>query len=205
MGVYKHELEKFKSFYYNYNFNQIDLTQKDGFIYAGSDLLQDADGNLLGETENYLNVGYKLKGPISKLLSNLFPYNFIFKGKKVSSIESVFQAIKFKSVKEQNLVLKYSGLSANIIKMATNYDWKESGNVYWQGKPINRFSKEYENFFIELYVSALQNPLYRGVLKNVNKQILHSIGEVDKEKTVFSRYEFEKMLNALVDFVKIGK
>lgn len=91
--------------------------------------------------EDFVNVGYKLKGTLSKTLSNLFPYEFIFKGKKVKSIESIFQGLKFQNKKIQNLVLKYSGLDSNNIKIASDYDWKSTGILYWQGKPINRHSE----------------------------------------------------------------
>ncbi len=77
--------------------------------------------------------------------------------------------------------------------------------MYWQGKEIKRDSDEYDNLVDELYISAIQNPLYRNVLKNINKPIIHSIGEVDKKKTVFTRYEFEFMLNCLVEFLKLER
>ena len=62
--------------------------------------------------------------------------------------------------------------------------------------------EEYDNLVDELYISAIQNPLYRNVLKNVSKPIIHSIGKTEKKDTVFTRYEFEFMLNCLVAFLK---
>ena len=62
---------------------------------------------------------------------------------------------------------------------------------------------EYEDFIDELYISAIQNPLYRNVLKNVgSKYILHAMGEISKDETVFSRFEFEYELNALKAYVQ---
>jgi len=202
MNIFKKELIRFKEFYNKFNFQQIQLEKKDDKVFYKGKELVDETGKILGETEDFINVGYKNKGAIQKALSNLFPYEFIFKGKKVSSIESVFQGIKFPYKKEQDLVLKYSGLDANNIKIATNYDWKKTGMIYWQGRAIDRYSSDYQDFVIELYISAIQNPLYRSVLKNVDKYILHSIGEENERNTVFTRYEFEKMLNALVLFLK---
>lgn len=49
-------------------------------------------------------------------------------------------------------------------------------------KPIKRESKEYELLIDELYISAVQNPLYRNILLNCNKTIIHSIGEIIKKK-----------------------
>ena len=114
------------------------------------------------------------------MLSNLFPYTFKFRGKKMKSIEDFFQGIKFKDKKVQNYVFTYYGTQAVHIKAATDYNWKESGIVYWQGKEIKRDSKEYELLVDELYISAIQNPIYRGILSNCNKFIIHSIGENNK-------------------------
>ena len=197
----KKELIKFKQFRDNYNFEFLQLEEKEDGLYYKDYLVMNDEFNL-NESEDFINVGYKLKGSFSKTLSNLYPYEFKFRGKKVSSIESVFQGIKFKDKKAQNLMLKYAGLDSNNIRVATDYDWKVTGNLYWQEKEVNRYSKEYDDFLDELYVSAISNPLYRGMLKNVNKYILHSMGKKNKEDTVFTRYEFERMLNTLKEYVK---
>lgn len=160
------------------------------------------NGNKVGETEKWVDVGYRNRGDYAQMLSNLFPYTFKFKGKRMRSIENFFQGIKFKDKKIQNYVFTYYGTQAVHIKAATDYNWKESGIVYWQGKEIKRDSKEYELLVDELYISAIQNPIYRGVLNNCNKFILHSIGENNKKDTTFTRYEFEFELNCLKDFVQ---
>ena len=170
--------------------------------FLGSPLL-DENNKEIGICDKWVNVGYKLHGPYSKALSNLFPYTFIFKGKKVNSIESIFQGIKLKNKKTQNKALKYYGMDSNTLKIANDFDWKKEQCIYWQGKKINRDSKEYDDFIDELYISAVQNPLYRNVLKNVpNIYILHSLGSEKKEETVFTRYEFEFMLNCLSSYIK---
>ena len=74
--------------------------------------------------------------------------------------------------------------------------------MYWQGKPIVRDSIEYDKIIDELYISAIQNSLYRNALLNCDKPIIHSIGETDKKLTTFTRYEFEFELNCLKDFVQ---
>ena len=111
--------------------------------------------------------------------------------------------IVLKSDREiQKMVFKYSAKESNYIKGCTDYDWKETGIIYFQGTPINRFSKEYKDLIDELYISAIQNPLYRTALKNCDVYILHSIGNADEKETVFTRYEFEYTLNSLKDFLK---
>ena len=198
----REELKAFKEFKKNFKFNQKEIIQDGEDLYCDGELLQKGEEKPIGETEKWINVGYKLKGPFSKVLSNLFPYEFVFDGKHLSSIETFFQGIKIKDKDTQEYIFKYSGLDSNNIKVASDFNWKESGIVHWQGKAIKRNSEEYDNLVDELYISAIQNPLYRNVLKNANKPIIHSIGETNKEETVFTRYEFEYMLNCLVAFLK---
>lgn len=159
-------------------------------------------GNKFSETDYWIDVGYKNKGNFAQMISNLFPYDFIFRGKKLKSIENFFQGIKFKDRKIQNFVFSYYGTPAVHIKAATNYNWKENGIVYWQGKEIKRDNIEYELLVDELYISAIQNPIYRGILNNCDRPIIHSIGEIDKKNTTFTRYEFELELNCLKDFIQ---
>lgn len=199
---FEQELKNFKKFKKNYLFKQKEIEIIEGIAYCEGIALIDEEGKELGDSEKWINVGYKLKGPYAKIYSNLFPYKFIFRGKELHCIENFFQGIKFKDKELQDIVLSYSGLNSNYIKAATNYDWKKTGIVYWQGQKINRFSKEYDDIVDELYISAIQNPLYRNALKICNKDIIHVMGETEKEKTTFTRYEFEKELNCLKDFLK---
>lgn len=201
MGNLNKELKSFQSFKANYKFKPLQIKQKKDELFVGKDLLVDSEGNITVETDNFINVGYKFKGENTKLLSNLYPYEFVFKGKKVKSIEGVLQGIKFRAVKEQNLVLNYFGVDAKNIRFCATNNWQDKGIVYWQGKPFKRDSVEFDDFIDELYVSAIQNPLYRNAIKKTKKYILHSIGEEDKAKTILTRFEFERILNALKDFL----
>ncbi len=196
------ELQEFRKFKQHYNFVQKDIEEIDGILYCDGIALINEEGKELGDCEKWINVGYKLKGPYAKVLSNLFPYEFEFQGKKLHSIEAFFQGIKFKDPNMQEYVFKYSGLDSNNIKVASGYDWKESGIIYWQGEPIDRYSTKYDDLVDEVYISAIQNPLYRNVLKECDRYILHSMGGLEKSDTVFTRYEFEKQLNCLKDFLK---
>lgn len=198
---YKKDLKKFKDFLKVYKFKQLDIIQnKDDELLCSGLVIRNSNG-YIGESEKWINVGYSLKGVYPKLLSNLFPYDFKFKGKKLSSIECFFQGIKFKDIKLQRKLFRYSGKEALYLKEASSYDWKENGYVYFDGKKIKRDSKEYDDLVIELYVSAIQNKFYRNVIKKCKLPIVHAIGETDKAKTVFTRYEFEYMLNALREFL----
>lgn len=200
----KRELKEFKKFKENFHFVPLKLNEKDdGSVFAGDVCIrEEKDGEWVGETENFVNVGYKIHGAKSKVLSNLFPYEFYFRGFKLNSIEPVFQSFKFKDKKMQKLLFRYDGLNSNNIKAASDYDWKKTGIVYFLGKKINRFEKEYADFIDEVYISAIQNPLYRNVLKNIGeKYILHAMGEPKAENTAWTREEFEKELNCLKNFL----
>lgn len=202
MNDIEKELKEFREFKSSYIFEQKEIKEIDGKQYCEGEPLLDEDGKEIGDCEKWINVGYKHKGPYAKVLSNLFPYEFEFRGKILKSIESFFQGIKFKDINMQNLVFNYSGLDSNYVKVCSGYDWNKTGILYFQGKEINRYSKEYEDLVDELYISAIQNPLYRNILKVTTRDIIHTMGGESKEETVFTRYEFELQLNCLKDFLK---
>lgn len=196
------ELKEYKLFKNQYKFNFKQIEEINGELFCDGISLLDEEGNKRGLTEKWLNVGYNNKGCESKVLSNLFHYEFTFRNIKLNSIESFFQGIKFKDKEIQKLVFTYSGKDSNYIKGCTDYNWKENGIIYFQGKEIDRFSQEYEDLVNELYVSAIQNPLYRLALKKCDVYIMHSIGDKNKKDSVLTRYEFEYILNSLKDFIK---
>lgn len=197
----KKELKAFKEFKKNFNFIQKEIIQDGENFYCEGELLKEGDITY-ALSDKWLNVGYKAKEPYAKVLSNLFPYEFKFRGKKLNSIEGFFQGIKFKNKKSQILLLRYSGIDSNKIKVVNEYDWRKTGILYWQGKEIKRDSAEYNDLVDELYISAIQNPLYRSALKNCDKEVIHSIGADSKNETVFTRYEFEYQINCLINYLK---
>lgn len=202
MNKVKKELKKFKIFKKSYHYELQEIEVREDRQYFDGEPLIDEIGKEIGDCEKWINAGFRHSGPYAKILSNLFPYEFKFRGKKLQSIESFFQGIKFKDKKLQDKVFKYSGLTSNYVKACSEYDWKKDGKVYWQGKAIDRYSEEYDDMIDELYISAIQNPLYRNALINCNRLIIHTMGTEEKKETVFTRYEFEKELNCLKDFLR---
>ena len=201
MNKIERELEEYRKFKKDFIFNQLELTEKDNKVYCLDLLLKDGYEET-GITDKWINVGYKIHGSYPRLLSNLFPYKFEFREYTLSSIESFFQAIKFKDPEIQKLIFSYSRTDAVVIKDTNDRDWKEDGKLYLLGKEYIRDSKEYSDLVDEVYISAIQNPLYRGALKNVKLPMIHAMGETDKNKTVWTRYEFEFTLNCLSAFLK---
>lgn len=90
MSRVKKELKEFLDYKKNYKFVLKELTEKDNCIYCEDELLQDNDGNKISETGKWVDVGYRNRGDFPQMLSNLFPYNFKFRGKKLNSIENFF-------------------------------------------------------------------------------------------------------------------
>ena len=200
----KKELKHFQEFKKNFQFEMKELkTTDEGSVFYDDICLKDGvSGEWIADTGNVLNIGYMFHGVMPKALSNLFRYKFYFKGFIFESAEAVFQALKIKDKKVQRLVFDYSGMPSNKLKAFADYDWREEGFVYFQGKKIKRDSDEYVDFIDEMYVCMLQNPLYRNALKNSGDKILiHSIGIDDKKETLFTRYEFELQVNALRAYV----
>ena len=200
MSRYKGELKAFKEFKKRYKFEQLEIVEKNNAYLCDGIIIKDENG-VVGESDKWVNVGYSLRGMYPKLLSNLFPYKFKFKGCTLNSIECFFQGIKFKDKKLQKKLFKYSGKEALVLQQATTYNWKETGIVYWRGKEVKRDSKEYDDIIDELYISAIQNEFYRNAIKNCKLPMVHMIGETSKNETVFTRYEFEYMLNCLHAFL----
>lgn len=197
------DLKEFIDFRKNYDFKPLEIVEKGFALYCEDQILRTSLGDYYSCSPNWINVGYGLSNDYSKLLSNLFHYDFTFYGCDFGSLEGFFQGIKFKDPEVQKLVFKYSGREAVALKNVTDYDWTTTGEVYFLGKKIKRDSEEYDNLINELYFSAIQNPLYRGALRTCNLPIIHPIGKLFKEETTFTRYEFEHMLNSLSEYVKL--
>ena len=194
------EYSKFRK---DFNFTLLPLKQEGDKIYFKSELVEDETQKYF-EGEGFINAYSGAKVSIARVLSNLYPMEFKFRGKNVKSIEGVLQGIKYKDKKIQNLVLNYSGINAYHIRACNELDfWGNNGVLYWQGKPMKRDSEEYQLFIDELYYSASKNPLYkRALLSTGNKYLLHHIGRENPQETVLTRYEYELRLNSLRAFLK---
>ncbi len=199
--IKKELLDKFKKYRQEFTLKEVKV---DGDNYYFNNILVDDGTNRVWEGENFILVKYGAKNSISRVLSNLYPMSFKFRGKKVSSIESVLQGIKYKNKKTQAKVFGYSGVDAYHTRACNSFDfWGNDGVLYWQGKPIKRESEDYQNFVDELYLSVFKNPLYfRALISTGDKYLLHHIGRVDPKETVLTRYEYESRLYALQRLAK---
>lgn len=196
------ELQKYREFKQKFVWQQLPVEEINGELFCAGFPLYDATGKLIGECEKWINIGIMIKSPMSRVLSNLFPYDFTFRGFQLKGVEGFFQGIKFKNTAMQKMLFNYSGFNAYCLKAAADRRWQDDGCLYWQGAPVKRDSAEYAALVEELYISAAQNPLFRQALKNVDRPLIHSIGETDKDKTVLTRFEYELEINCLSAFLK---
>lgn len=200
----KYNFKNYLKFYNKYKYDYVELIEKDGNVYYNDFKIRDKTGKIFSTDVNVLNLGYRFKNSICKGLSNLFPYEFKFKGKKVNSIEGVLQGIKYKNTKLQNLILKYSGLDAYHTRGANELDfWGKTNQLFWQSKAIDRMSDGYKYFLLELYFSAGKNILFKKMLLSTgNKKLIHD-GCTDINLSVLTRREYEFNINLLRDFINI--
>ena len=200
----KSEIKKYSNFRKSYKLDYEPVTINGDKVYFKGFLVED-ENKKYSDGEGFLNIGYNFKNHLSRVLSNLFPIKFKFRGKTVHSIESVLQGVKYRDKKMQNLVLEYSGLDAYHIRGAnTQNPWNNDGLLYWQGKEMQRDSEEYQLFLDELYISAVQNPIYRqSLLSTGGVYLLHHIGKDSPSETVLTRFEFELRLNSLREYLKL--
>ncbi len=145
-----------------------------------------------------LDISYK--DEVSAPLSNLFPHKFEIDNIVCLSMESFIQSLR---VKEKSLQIKicsdYSGYMAYKMRSALP-DWRSTGKVYWQGKPITRNSKEYENLITKAYDCLLENDVFRFSLNSFKDYYLfHSIGSNNENETLLTEDEYISQLNRLIN------
>ena len=162
------------------------------------DLDLNENDNPIRVTSNYIDISYQSKQTPSRVLSNLYPYEFNYHGHKVKSIEAAIQSLKYNDEDIRKYCYEYSGIDAVHLRGLTPYKWQEDGILYTPIGPIDRFSEEYQKFLDELYYSAYQNPIYKNnLLNSYPKQLDHTIGENDKRFTTLTRTEYISRLYAL--------
>lgn len=135
-------------------------------------------------------------------LSNFAEYEFYVDGVKCSSMEGFLQSLKFRSAKKQKQICLLSGINAKNASRRTfaHFRWRITHRLYWQGKPVNRFSDEYHTLLDSAYNELAKNKEFRRALENsANCKLIHSIGKSDTRKTILTEYEFVSRLTRIRD------
>ena len=114
-------------------------------------------------------------------------------------MEGFLQSLKVKNIKRQQQICLLSGVKA---KNAPNWyegiGWRITGNLYWNGKVISRFSYEYQCLLDRAYFSLYKNENFRIALKDsTGYELCHSIGKQNTKRTILTEYEFVSRLNKL--------
>lgn len=140
-------------------------------------------------------------------LSNFAEYPFEMDGIQITSMESFLQSLKFKNKKKQIKICRMSGKKAKR-KGKFNNVWKwNGGNLYWQGKRINRFSNEYQKLLNSVYAvlfdnnEDFRNALLSTIDENgVQKLFTHSVGKDNPQDTILTSDEFTGRLYLLRNY-----
>ena len=149
------------------------------------------------------NSDYKMAAD----LSNFAEYSFEMDGIQITSMESFLQSLKFKNKKKQIKICRMSGKKAKR-KGKFNNIWKwNGGNLYWQGKKINRFSNEYQKLLNNTYATLFDNneDFRNTLLSTINenrvlKLFAHSVGKDNPQDTLLTAEEFTDRLYLLRNY-----
>lgn len=135
----------------------------------------------------------------SSALSNFAYYRFTVDEIKCCSMEGFLQSLKFKNKRLQQKVCRLYGKKAkNAPGWLRNHIWRLSGILYWKGRPICRYSDEYQLLLDRAYDRLFKNKEFKKALRaSSNRRLSHSIGKTDRRKTVLTEYEFITRLNRL--------
>lgn len=147
--------------------------------------------------KNLIDIAYKGVG-ISRVLSNLFPYDFEFSGISCASMEGFLRSLVESDVEIQKEICKLSGPNAYTTKFSLR-DWREDQTLYWRGEAFSRESDAYTSLISKAYDSLFHgNCLFKKFLLSTKDAILiHSIGYSDKKGSLLTTIEYISQLYRL--------
>lgn len=130
-------------------------------------------------------------------LSNLTPHPFTFRGVECGSMEGLLQGLKFKGKDMQIEICSLAGKKAK--KSGAKKNWQRTQTLWWQGEPIKRESKEYQDLLDEAYLSMFSQNLkaHKALLASKDAKLTHSIGRHNEKETVLTQREFCSQLTKI--------
>lgn len=150
-----------------------------------------------------IDIDFRSTNPQAKMLSNLYPHKFTFRGVKCGSMEGLLQSLKRKDVPIQIATCAKAGFDAKF--SARGITWQNTG-LWWAGVELDRFSDDYALFIHEAYTNLYeQNMTFREALEKTSPHNLdHSIGRAAQKDTILTKKEFCSTLlylrsNSLLD------
>ena len=142
----------------------------------------------------FINIKFKGNYP-ANALSNFYPHEFNFDGfENITCMEAFLQSLKFENIKDQKHILYMNAKDAK--KYGSMQNWCEY--LYWKGKKIDRFSREYLSLIKSAYHSLFANPHFRqALIASKSKLLFHTLGKTLRKNTVLTWWEFVGILYKL--------
>ena len=136
-------------------------------------------------------------------LSNFTKREFNFDGVPCNSIEGVLQSFKCSDVVMQKQICSLYGIDAK--NAGSEFDWKTTQTLFWNGEEYKRDSKEYAELLSSLYRSVyMWDKTFKTDIEDAEKYELdHFIGVSDKKETVLTKNEFISNLRSFIDEDKV--
>lgn len=151
-----------------------------------------------------MDIGSKKSGPAGKL-SNFTPRPFVFRGIECNSMEGLLQSFKFKDPEMQKYCCTLVGLKAK--KFGSKKKWQKTQTLWWQGKPIDRHSEEYQQLLDEAFETlyTTNEKAKQTLLATGNATLTHKIGRTNPSETILTQKEFCSRLMKIRDKLKAEK
>ena len=90
------------------------------------------------------SIDIKAKAPFpAGALSNFAQHAFTFDGIACASMEGLLQSLKVEDAEEQVRICGLAGAEAQ--GRGRQYDWQQSGTLFWRGEAIDRLSDAYQD------------------------------------------------------------
>lgn len=136
------------------------------------------------------------KGYPASSLSNFAPHEFVIDSITCQSMEGFLQSLKFQDKEMQKHICTLVGKKAKF--KGSRKNWKKTQTLYWQGTPLKRDSKEYQDLLDRAFEELSKNTSFKKALLTTNNATLtHSIGKNKISETVLTRQEFISRLTRI--------
>lgn len=142
------------------------------------------------DSDQALDIDWKSAYPSSGL-SNFAVHPFTFGGIECASMEGLLQSLKERDPAAQKGICLLSGKEAKKRGEQLNISRSAGESLYWQGRAIDRFSRDYQSFLDRAYLELLSHaPSFQSaLLASGDKLLLHTIGKKTPEETILTEME----------------
>lgn len=158
-------------------------------------------------TKDFLDISYESKNVIVRSLSTPFLHDFIFHGIKIKSVEGFLQSLKYKDNYIKSHLINCYGNEIRFLETQNlDKDSYYSGDLYFEGKTIDRYDIKYQELLNELYLSLCYSSVFEKSLINTgNRELLYSSGIEDPTRTLLTSRELVDRLKIIRDALILDK